>query len=156
MSAPSAINEWLTINSRVYNAFALKHIIWSLEQDDWLTNYDATQYLFWLDNFIHNGPMPGCTRFGVPGDHESRVLFLEALEWCWGFYWHDRDARPLDEEDDSEMIEDEDNQLSDDEAYEIFTVARWVRDIFQEDVGEFEFDDLPVAEVLEVVNYDAD
>lgn len=158
MSAPSAINEWLTINSRVYNAFALKHIIFSLEEDGWLARWDASQYLFWLDNFIHNGPMPGCTRFAVPGDDDDTYLFLEGLQWCWDFYWHDRDIRGPDEEDDGEEIEEDDmmDDLPYDEAANILAVARWVRDIFQEDIVDFDVDELPVAEVLEIVDFSRD
>ena len=152
MPAFNAVNEWIHIHTRVYNTFALKHIVFELWQDLYLEEEDYMDYTFWLDNYIHNGPMPGFMRFKFPNSDDTGY-FLDALEECWFCYWNERESGAFMHTFDEEM---EDEDLSDDEVDEIFAVATWVRDIFQEDVVDFEMDDLPVAEILEVVDYSRD
>lgn len=148
MSIQEAVNEWISIGGRVYNAFSLKHIVYTLYQDLYLEEEEYLDYHFWLDCFIHNGAMPGFMRFRVPGG-TNEVLFLQGLEICWDIYWNERQNYRVNDMDEGAEPQHEEEMITNSEGEHIMAVAYWVRDIFNQDIGTFTAEDIPVAEILE-------
>lgn len=145
----SIVNQFITINDRLYNCFTLIRWVDDVVLDDWVEHDVGMDLKNWILEYVYGGAMPGFRRFMV-GGYPS--LFLDALERISERWWHIENGR------DTESMSDNDSMgtLSSNSVHEIFATAHFVRDLLTDDVGswtETDIDGLPEAEVVELVEF---